>query len=455
MKKQLLILLIVPLVLGLCAFCLPAQYDETFLGGLAGKLERLETAEAPRLITLGGSGAAFGQDSGLLEEAFPGYTAVNLGLYAATGTKVLLELTLPRLQPGDVVILTPEENAQTLSPWFGAEAVWQAADGQFALLRHLDGTDARELAGAFPLFAGAKLRLFLTGKPQGEGVYRRDSFDARGDIRPELRPANVLPAGYDPTTPVCLTEAGIGEGFFPMVNAFAAQAEARGARVFFRLAPVNALAVREGDAEGFYALLAAGLDMPILGDPRESVLEADWFYDTNFHLNAAGARLNTIRLIRALKAELGDSRPTDYPLPEPPSPQRREAARGDDSMADWFTYAPFGGGWTVTGVLPGAPERLVVPSRYEEKPVLAVESLACEAAEITLPPSLTAIGDNAFSGCPRLTVIRLTAEDPAQTQVGQALLEGTDATLHVPAQAAEAYRVSYFWSPYAGRIVGE
>ena len=102
------LLLLGPLVLLVCGFGLPAQYDESFLGELGDKCDLLEQTPAPRIVLVGGSSVAFGVDSKLLEQEFPGYTAVNFGLYAALGTQVMLELSKGQFQPGDIVIISPE-----------------------------------------------------------------------------------------------------------------------------------------------------------------------------------------------------------------------------------------------------------------------------------------------------------------------------------------------------------
>ncbi|MGX8699492.1 MAG: hypothetical protein ACSW8F_06135, partial [bacterium] len=417
--------LALPLTLAAWGFLLPAQFEETFLGELKYKIQRLKASEGRRIVLVGGSGAAFGVLGEPVEAELPGYTFVNCGMYAALGTEIMLALTEPSIREGDIVILMPEENRQTLSDFFGAALFWQGADGDFRLLRAVPRRDWGQLLAAFPRFAAEKLRYFLTEPPAPEGIYRRASFDACGGIRPAGRERNILPTRYDPATPVYLSEAGVDESFFPLANAWAARLKAKGAAVWLRLCPVNALAVAEGDAEGFYDLLSERLTFPLLGDPRESVLEAEWFYDTNFHLNAAGAQLYTRSLIRALKAELGITTPTALAVPPMPLPAGGENLAGDDSMAAYFTCAPFGEGWRVTGVERDAPA-LTVPTLREGKPVLAVAAGAFAGSvveRITLPPGLT-LEDGCFAGAERLKEILLLSPDPAATRVGQRLLDG-------------------------------
>ena len=438
MKKLLLqllaLLLLGPLVLLGCGFGLPAQYDESFLGELGDKCTLLAESESPRIVLVGGSSLAFGVDSTLLEQEFPGYTVVNFGLYAALGTQLMLELSDGQFREGDIVILSPEQQQQTLSCYFNAESTWQALDGRFDLLPRLDSAHFGALAGQFPYFAARKLRYFLTGeKPVPEGVYRHASFDAHGDVRADF-PANTMPGGWDQNTPVLLEQGVLDPDFVTLVNQWADNARAQGAQVFYQFSPMNAAAV-QGDPDAYYDFLRQQLEFPILGDPNRCILDPEWFYDTNFHLNEAGRQLNTRNLARDLKAQLGDTTPTEIPVPDPPALATVETARGDDSDLDCFTFQQRGNAAVLTGVTEEGRTRqtLTVPTHWQDLPV-------------------TAIADGAFAGCDRLQTIRLQNTDPTACIPGQNLLEGCSADLEVPDGAADAYRLSYFWSGYAARI---
>ena len=96
------------------AFCLPPIYDETYLAALQEKTELLQSIEGPRVILVGGSGAAFALRSDLLEQEL-GLPVINDGLYAGLGTTVMLDLVKPHLHEGDIVVFLPEQSAQTLS----------------------------------------------------------------------------------------------------------------------------------------------------------------------------------------------------------------------------------------------------------------------------------------------------------------------------------------------------
>ena len=164
-------LLLLPAILLVCAFALPAQYGRTFLGEMPDKLRLLETAPGKRLVVIGGSSVPFALDSALLEEQLPDYRVVDFGMYADMGTVVMLDWAKREVRPGDLFIIAPEQNAQALSCYVGGEDVWQASDGEFRMIGMLPSRRWEALAAAFPAFAGKKLGYFLTGAPDPEGVY--------------------------------------------------------------------------------------------------------------------------------------------------------------------------------------------------------------------------------------------------------------------------------------------
>ena len=176
-------LLLAALSLLFFAFCLPPQYEKTYLGGFSGKWEALNEAPSPKIVLVGGSGTAFNARCDLIEQELPGYSAVNFGLYAGLGTTVMLDAAKACLREGDIVVFWPEISEQTLSLYFNAEAMGQAADGCFRPVFLLGEEYRKPLAGAFISFAAAKAGYwFGNNAPAGEGIYSAASFNRYGDI---------------------------------------------------------------------------------------------------------------------------------------------------------------------------------------------------------------------------------------------------------------------------------
>lgn len=455
------LLLLAPISLLCWGFCLPAQYEESFLGELKYKCQRLEETEGPRIILIGGSSLAFGVDSALLERALPGYQVVNFGLYAGLGTAVMLDLSRDSIRPGDIVLVLPEQQALTLSADCGGEYLWQGLDGAFGLLSRVTSDHWGQLAGQFPAFAASKLSYFLQGTPpQPSGIYARVSFNEYGDIVSSLCAANLLPQGYDPNTPISFQTSLPTAGFFQALNDYTDVLTQRGATVYYHFCPMNALAVEDGaDVDGYAAFLREQLHCPLLGAPGDCLLEAGWFYDTNFHLNSSGKTVFTRQLARDLKAALGDSSPTEIALPALPALEAAApVADTPDPDEDCFQYAALEQGFEITGLTPLGQGRasLTLPASHAGQPVrsLAASAFAGNTSirSVTIPASFTMLADGAFDGCSQLETITLEHTDPAACPVGQGLLEGTGAVVLVSPEALSDFRLNYFWSVYGGRV---
>ena len=402
----------------ICGFGLPVQFGDTFMGELKSKYERLKETSGKRIVLVGGSGVAFDCDSALMDDFFPSYEIVNFGMYAGLGTKAVMDLSENYIHEGDIVILSPEQSEQTFSDYFNGEYMWQAADGAFGMLRDLKSENFDAMLGNFPRFALEKLNYVMKGqKPQTDSIYQKKSFNIYGDIELDTCRENILPNGYDVNQKVRFTEDVVQPEFMDYMNDWAKRLEKKGAVVWYRYCPVNKLSVEDMDDLAAYdVFLRQKLDFPVIGNPENSLMEAEWFFDTNFHLNQPGKEVNTVQLIRDMKAMLGDDRAVIVELPEKPH-------------RTWGEVSAETRIWT------------------------AKDSETYQGEEtIVIPENVTQIEDYAFSNCAGLKQIVLEQKDPSKCIVGQHLLDGTGAEILVPQMSVDSYKRNYFWSVYAGRI---
>ena len=402
----------------ICGFGLPVQFGDTFMGELKSKYERLKETSGKRIVLVGGSGVAFDCDSALMDDFFPSYEIVNFGMYAGLGTKAVMDLSENYIHEGDIVILSPEQSEQTFSDYFNGEYMWQAADGAFGMLRDLKSENFEAMLGNFPRFALEKLNYIMKGqKPQTDSIYQKKSFNTYGDIELDTCRENILPNGYDVNQKVRFTEDVVQPEFMDYMNDWAKRLEKKGAVVWYRYCPVNKLSVEDMDDLAAYdVFLRQKLDFPVIGNPENSLMEAEWFFDTNFHLNQPGKEVNTVQLIRDMKAMLGDDRAVTVELPEKPH-------------RTWGEVSAETRIWT------------------------AKDSETYQGEEtIVIPENVTQIEDYAFSNCAGLKQIVLEQKDPSKCIVGQHLLDGTGAEILVPQMSVDSYKRNYFWSVYAGRI---
>lgn len=402
----------------ICGFGLPVQFGDTFMGELKSKYERLKETSGKRIVLVGGSGVAFDCDSALMDDFFPSYEIVNFGMYAGLGTKAVMDLSENYIHEGDIVILSPEQSEQTFSDYFNGEYMWQAADGAFGMLRDLKSENFEAMLGNFPRFALEKLNYVMKGqKPQTDSIYQKKSFNTYGDIELDTCRENILPNGYDVNQKVRFTEDVVQPEFMDYMNDWAKRLEKKGAVVWYRYCPVNKLSVEDMDDLAAYdVFLRQKLDFPVIGNQENSLMEAEWFFDTNFHLNQPGKEVNTVQLIRDMKAMLGDDR-------------------------------------AVTVELPGKPHRTWGDVSAETRIWTAKDSETYQGEEtIVIPENVTQIEDYAFSNCVGLKQIVLEQKNPSKCIVGQHLLDGTGAEVLVPQMSVDSYKRNYFWSVYAGRI---
>lgn len=457
----LVLVLVIPVTLLCWGFLIQTQYGDTFMGELKHKVQLLRETEGKRIVVVGGSSVAFGIDSALLEQHFPDYRVVNFGMYAALGTTVMLDLSEPYIREGDIVILMPEQQAQTLSDYFDASVMWQGVDGAYELLFSLTPEQRGMMLGSFPTFAAQKFTYLLRhDAPQPEGVYRRDSFNRYGDVVSETCSQNVMTGGLDVNTPIQFDLSMVTAEFIERVNAYAASVTEKGAVLWYGFCPMNAAAIEDGsDVDAFYDALQAQLTFPILGNPHDSILDAGWFYDTNFHLNASGKTVYTRNLIRSIKAMLLDSTPTQIAIPPIPELAETELWLGDDSHREYFLFEETNGSVTIVGVTGSGVQQqsLTVPSTWNGMAVTSIAANAfssCENLEtVTIQKNIRTIADGAFSGSGALEHIVMESTKPSDCIVGTGLLDGTKASVYVIADVLSAYRTDYFWSVHAQRIL--
>lgn len=453
--KFYLVMVGIPLFAVLTILMLPPQFDETYLGELPYKLERLKERGDGRLIIIGGSSTAFGIRSDLIEQEL-GVKVVNVGLYAPLGSKTMLETCIEDVRENDIVVFSPEQNPETLSFSFQPKEVWQAIDGNYSLLKPLDEDAFKQMLGAFPEFAISKFKYAITGKPKLTGIYCRSSFNEYGDIAAMGREENIMPELYDPTMKIDFTERP-DDDFVEYLNSFAKRVKKKGATFYYRFCPMNELAVMdETDLDTYVTWLREKINFCILGNPHECVMESGWFYDTNFHLNASGAVLNTYYFVRDLKAELKDASKTEIEIPKMPVTSEKTAddRTQDNRDAENFLYEEKNGSLMIIGVTDSGMEKreLTIPSEYHGKKVTEVQKESfcdCANLENIYIYGGIALQNECFRGCSSLKKIILNAR-PSEIMVGSSLLDGTEAFLYV--KDMEAYCLDYSWGSYSNRI---
>lgn len=459
--------------IGAVVFVAPSRFDETFLGEFENKVDRLYETEGEKIVFIGGSSLAFGLDAKLLSETL-GKPVINFGLYATLGTKVMMDYAKGAIGEGDIIVIAPEMNAQTWSLYFNAEAMWQALDGNFDDLRHLSKDDYSAMLGGFWKFASSKAKYFTQDiNIEGMGIYRASAFDEYGFITNHRdKDYNTMVGGSNPDMVIDFNTDIISEEFIDYVNEFTAYAESKGAKVYLGSCPMNegalSLDVTLKTIEDYVSYLNEVFDCEVLGDPGNAIYTPGYFFDSNFHLNSAGATLHTAQFAYALAPLVGLSE-SDIHIeipdePEIPDPDEDVVYEYDENEI-YFTYEIMDSGVAITGLtdLGKAQTTLRTPVAYDGKKVTQISENAFSGGsgitELYITDNVSWIADGAFRGADSLTKIHILATDPDMTKVNSIgnPREGlpADSRFYVPSASLSVFENNYFWGPFAQFLIGE
>ncbi len=458
--------LAIPVTLLIVGFASPSQYALTYYGALGKMYEKLKNSDGEKIVVIGTSSVPFGVDSELLEKelaaAGENREVVNFGLYGALGIKVMLDLSLDYIGEGDIVIFAPEPDKQAMSLYFSAIDMWYAADSDFSLLDGLAKDNVAEMVGNFPNYVAQKFSRLMSGSPaEPSGIYASASFDENCDLKNAERDCNIMSGGVDVNAPISFDDGTVSAEFVDYVNAYCVAVAEKGAVMLYSFAPMNEAAF-VGDPseviEKYYDFVAENFRFDIISDPYDSVMEREWFYDSNFHLNSSGMTVNTVRLADDIKNYLGNTTPSVTELPEMPSLPEKESGEGNNELAELFEYTEDDGGLCITGITDASalPSVVIVPYSYEGKIITSFENYVfagnTNIKEIVIQDNIEVLKDGSFNGCTSLERIRLERTDPSGLGVGYGLLEGADnCKIAVPEGSLGTYVGNYFWGFYAGR----
>jgi hypothetical protein len=450
---------------------LPHVYQNTYYAALVDKVNYLESHKKDKKILLvGGSNVAFGFDSSLLEQEFSEYKVVNFGLYAGLGTKIMMDLSKPYIGKDDMVFLLPETNVQSMSLFFSPVSAWKAIEDRANIYNLLPKSNQKQMRGNYFSYVKEKSKF---AKPiEVSGIYQRHNFNDHFDFHYvengiSLRDKNQMAQHFDPTTPVDYSAEMINSDFLDYVNEYKKYVDNIGGNLYFGFCPVNNLCIKNGDAKNlsnFYWELRQKLDCEIVGNPQEYLLDPHYFFDSNFHLNDAGAKLRTKLFVEDVYRDVaGKAKASSVEVPN--LPEYPDIVIGPDSeSAKYFDYRANQTGWTLVKVKSEYEHlgNIDIPEFLDNKCFNLIEkncfSECDEVNSLVIPKSMTALGNGAFANKHKLRSIKLLYSDPSKTLVdysGQMTMGVlNDFKIYVPSASYSSYMTDYYWGIYASFLEG-
>ena len=299
------------------AYELPV-YSGTYYDTFQDKYDRLlSLKDTKKMVLFSGSSTRFGFDCELLDEAFPDYEIVNMGVFAYSNARPQMELILGCMQSGDVLVHMPEFDASakqfcTLTDL--DEAFFCMMESNYDTLAALD---LREYTGVF-----SALETYLTVRDSmAKKNYGISPADFDEDGNPVDSPSYNLYGDYTVYRPNASSEVPVyglpvhytltafpEDPFITSINAMYQKFLDAGVTVFFTYSPRNAQAISPDSTLEARAALDAyfreKLIVPVISDLEDSLWSGIYLYGTDNHLSTEGVDIHTRRLIPLIQAAL-------------------------------------------------------------------------------------------------------------------------------------------------------
>lgn len=449
----------------------PNAYTKTYYAALVDKYNRLESIKnKKKIVVIGASGTAFGLDSKTIQKYFPDYDVQNFGLYADLGIKLMLDLSKENISKDDIVVISPELSPQGMSLYFNPVSFLKATEERTDLFDSLTIENKTQVIGGYIDFLKQKKKI----DPNEElfGVYQRKNLNIYGDISyygevdgdtVSLRTSNIMPLNYDLNTPVNITTDLLNNEFIDYINDFAKNLEKIGATVLFDYAPINALSITssQNEADDFSKKISNRLAFPLIGNMGEHVIPFEYFYDSNFHTNDAGAIYNSLLLVRDIKTFLGDpSNVEEYPDKPKKGDDLYNETEEDIKNSKYFTFEEYDDGYILNGLTNDgvSQKQLRIPGFYNGKRVIRLKPFTSinQAENVIIPKIQTFIDDSFFSSFKNIKTIHILEKNPNNISIGFDLFKNTnEVKIYVPKTSYPSFANDYYWAVYSNLMEGE
>ncbi|MBD2254316.1 hypothetical protein H6G14_24025 [Nostoc parmelioides FACHB-3921] len=256
-----------------------------------------EVKAPQRILIVGGSGAHYTVDAGLMQQQL-GIPTLNMATDGPVGLNVILPSVTDSIKKGDIVVLIPEYLILNDKDGFGDRS------GQFSVAigkPGLGGVPAKQLAqdimllGVPTLRAVTKSSVELVEKGRFTGYYS-DPITANGDptvMKQRLKSAWWQLKIQEPVSPHALRR----------IRQFKKEVEAKGATLVLGLSWIYASTDTKTLSNISKTADKLSEIAPVLYDKQTLNVKTDssLFADTHYHLNPPGRRTRTTELVEQLK----------------------------------------------------------------------------------------------------------------------------------------------------------
>lgn len=302
--------------------CVPPVYSGSYYDTFPDKYDRIaELRDRAKIVLFSGSSTRFGYDSAYLDDAFPAYDIVDMGVFAYTNALPQLDLIRQNMRSGDILLHSPEFDAakrQFCTTNAFDDKFFNMIEADYDLLAQLDYRDYSGVLSAYSTYQ-------KTRRGMQPGSYAVSAAELDEDGNPVSSPSYNEYGDYIVYRPNSTDDAPIYDlplaytvGAFPQatyidpLNAVYDKFAADGIRVLFTYAPRNKAALSEESDNAALAELDAWfrdvLHAEVISDLQDSLYPGRYLYGTDNHLSTEGVAVRTERIRRDLEEVLSDAK---------------------------------------------------------------------------------------------------------------------------------------------------
>jgi hypothetical protein len=263
-----------------------------------------------KIIFVGGSNVAFGIDSIEIKKAF-GIESINFGCMAGIGPEVLLSKIENHTSGGDIIIFCWE---------FGLYR-FKRTGSNFTYLNLIYGPH-NALRSNYPIMDKIRLNLryptshirtsiAVAYNPFADPEIFRCSwnFDEHGNVRSIQEQIVKEKELINSPLSSLMTELTITNDVKEMLTDFVHSCRNKNIKLLSTWPNTfnNPKYIKNKVVEKNFLTIKdfwQNLDVPMIGMPEDSMLAAEFFHDTYYHLNSKGVKIRTKKLIDNLKPQL-------------------------------------------------------------------------------------------------------------------------------------------------------
>jgi len=267
-----------------------------------------------KLVLFSGSSTRFGYYSPLLEEAYPSYQVINMGVFAYVNIKPQLEVISAFLKKGDSLLSSPEFDPNSLDFQMGSDPhfewnLFAFFESNYDLLKYVDIRNYPDFFSSFYSYNLMRRSMPTKGYDvlakhydDDDHYHGEETYNIEGDVILD-RPGNETDswimqplADYTQNSITPLRVAALNQEYQKLLD--------KGIEVYFTFSPKNRNCLTKNSTEEerdkTETYLKEKLIIPVISPWKESILPGTDFYLIDNHLSSLAAKERTKRVSRDL-----------------------------------------------------------------------------------------------------------------------------------------------------------